>query len=456
MQTETPTEAEPTKVPRARLNHLASRKLAALGLATQAGSDGETLEGAWVFQLPLVHPIREVPIPGARFQVVGHDRVCFTEAPLAALGPITFFDVETRMVVEQRVNAALQRRWGVLEKMRERMRALKLEVGFEPDRLLIRGLLTAPRHTFELLGGAEGVRVWRVTPNGKKPFELPRQVALLSLEAYAAAADLEAQLVRAAPRWEQTYGSPDPKDAPLALPMVSAGNLTVAPVPAAGESLSIALLKRFGEGASVKSNCARLEVSQEFYLDGTRYTFSALHQGGTSFEGRLTGPGGDRWAERFDVTRFPGIENFVATELHVSAKTAAAPPVSLTPPLAQAPTAPPAAAVSSIPDHLRPRPGEVWLMSVLIEEERDGEVRYVCMDTDGKPYGATRLLKRPDFDSVFAQERGGYCLRIHIDSVLGEVAGYHQLDPARQPRGTPKSLALAILVSTFVPESAAY
>ena len=47
-------------------------------------------------------------------------------------------------------------------------------------------------------------------------------------------------------------------------------------------------------------------------------------------------------------------------------------------------------------------------MNVVVEEAGDEEVRYVGTDIDGRPYGAARVLKRPDFEAVFARERGGW------------------------------------------------
>jgi hypothetical protein len=78
------------------------------------------------------------------------------------------------------------------------------------------------------------------------------------------------------------------------------------------------------------------------------------------------------------------------------------------------------------------------------------------MDIDGRPYGAARVLKRADFEAVFAQEKGGWRLLIHIDQVADGNVVYRQLDRSRQPMGAPKKMAAAILLANFVPEAAAY
>ena len=77
-------------------------------------------------------------------------------------------------------------------------------------------------------------------------------------------------------------------------------------------------------------------------------------------------------------------------------------------------------------------------------------------DIDGRPYGAARVLKRPDFEAVFTQERGGWRLLLIIDQVVGDSVLYRQLDRQRQPLGAAKKMSTAILVANFVPEAAAY
>jgi hypothetical protein len=95
-------------------------------------------------------------------------------------------------------------------------------------------------------------------------------------------------------------------------------------------------------------------------------------------------------------------------------------------------------------------------MNVVVEDGGPDEVRYVGTDIDGKPYGAARVLKRPDFEAVFSQARGGWRLLIQIDQVQEGAVLYRQLDQARQPIGASRKMASAILVANFVPEAAAY
>ena len=168
---------------------------------------------------------------------------------------------------------------------------------------------------------------------------------------------------------------------------------------------------------------------------------------GTTFKGRLIGPGGDVWSDRFDLANFPGAERVAALALGAAAGG---------PGDALAGVEGARAAAGPVPPHLLPHAGEVWVMSVVVEQASGDEVRYVGTDIDGRPYGAARVLKRGEFEAVFAQEKGGWRLLVQIDQVQGEQVVYRQLDRQRQPIGSPRRLATAILAANFVPEEAAY
>ena len=176
---------------------------------------------------------------------------------------------------------------------------------------------------------------------------------------------------------------------------------------------------------------------------GTRYRFVAAREMGTRFRGRLIGPGGDVWSDRFELSDFPGTSRVVA--LALGAKEAPEPSAAAG-----------RGAAAEVPHHLQPHPAEVWVMNVVVEEARADEVRYVGTDIDGRPYGAARVLKRPDFEAVFTQERGGWRLLVQIDQVQEGNVIYRQLDSQRQPMGAPRKMSAAILVANFVPEASAY
>lgn len=427
------------KIPRERLNQIASRKLTALGVPVRLGADRETLEGELVFQGRVVHPATGQPIARARFVVGGHDHLRFVDAPLAALGEVNFYVHDRAAALEQALAQAMIARAAALQDVAARMRALRLEAALDPERLAVRAVLKTATHAFEILGGVEAVRVSRVAPVGGKPFEVAADFPPLLLSEFPSSTDLEVFLVTAVPRM-----AAGPRPAPAAAGATAQGAAVVA-TPPPRNALTLALLGEvFGADAILAPN-AMLEVVQEFVHGNTRYRFVATRELGTRFKGRLIGPSGDVWADRFELEHFPGTRKVVALAL------GAPEPEPDAIPAEQAPHA-----SGEIPSHLMPHPGEVWVMNVVVEEAGADEVRYVGTDIDGRPYGAARVLKRADFEAVFTQDRGGWRLLVQIDQVQEGNVIYRQLDRQRQPMGAPRKMSGAILVANFVPEAAAY
>ncbi len=417
-----------SKIPRERLNQIAARKLTALAVPVRLAADRETLEGELLFQGQVLHPASGAPIARAHFVVVGHDRLRFTEPPLSALDPIPFYDAERLSALEQRVVEELGRRAGLLQDLAARMRALGLEPGFDADRLALRAVAKTPAHAFELFAGPEGLRITRVAPVGGRPFEVPASFRRLDLARYHALGELEAELAQAAPELERLAG--ERRERVPAPP--GGGGLEATPPPRNALTLS-ALVERFGGDAMLAPNAA-VEVLREFEFGGTRYRFVATREVGTAFRARVIGPSGDLWDERFDLAAFPGTREVVAAALG-----------------AAQPAPQPGGAPARIAE---PHAGEIWVMNVVVEAQGPDEVRYVGTDIDGRPYGAARVLKRAEFEAVFASDRGGWRLLVLVDQVQEGSVIYRQLDRQRQPIGAPRKMASSILVANFVPEAA--
>jgi hypothetical protein len=426
------------KIPRERLNQIASRKLSALGIPVRLGADRETLEGDLALTR-VMHPATGQPIQRARFVVIGHDHLRFLDPPLAALGAIAFYEHERVPALEQAIVAALQKRAGGLQEVAARIRALRLEATVDPDRFAVRTVVKTATHAFEIFGTPEAVRVSRVAPVGGVPFEVSPDFPPLDLSSFPTGSDLELFLVHAAAGMTPT---PTRTPAPSSSGAAQGSALEATPPPRNALTLA-ALAEVFGQDAVLAPN-AMVELIQEFQHGGTRYRFVAAREMGTRFKGRLIGPNGDVWSDRFELADFPGTHRVVALALGVSSDDASA--------LGSADQG----AAEDVPSHLTPHPGEVWVMNVVVEEAGAEEVRYVGTDIDGRPYGAARVLKKSDFEAVFTKERGGWRLLIQIDQVQDGHVLYRQLDPQRQPIGAPRKMSAAILVANFVPEAAAY
>ncbi len=427
------------KIPRERLNQIASRKLSALGVPVRLAADRETLEGELAFQR-LPHPATGQPITRARFAVVGHDQLRFLDAPLAALGEMSFYEHERVAALEQAIAAALAQRAAGLHEIELRLRALHLDAAVDPDRLAVRAIVKTQSHAFELLGGPEGVRVSRVAPVGGQPFEVPIDFPPLAIGELHSAAEVETYLADGVSRMRPAPEEPRPAASPTSTGAVEA-------TPPSRNALTLAdLVRAFGDDAVLAPNAA-VELIQEFQHGGTRYRFVASREMGTRFKGRLIGPSGDVWAERFDLARFPGTHRVVAVALEAPEAVELPSPVD---------AAAEGGGSAELPQHLLPHPGEIWVMNVVIEEAGQDEVRYVGTDIDGRPYGAARILKRSDFEAVFNHEQGTWRLLVQVDQVQEGNVIYRQLDRSRQPVGAPRRMAAAILVANFVPEAAAY
>ncbi|HET9598423.1 MAG TPA: hypothetical protein VFP65_22735 [Anaeromyxobacteraceae bacterium] len=434
-----------SKIPRERLNGIAGRKLAALGIPVRLGADRETLEGDLAFASPVVNPLTGAPVPRARFQVVGHDHLRFLDPPLSALKPVLFYDVERSGAIEVRVAHGLQQRAALLQDLAARFRALRLEPGLDAERLLARTVVNTATHAFELLGGPEGVRVSRVAVVGGQPFDVPPEFPGVNLEEHASRTDLELWLDGLAPEMQAAARR---RARPDAAREAAAARIEVTSPPR--NALTLAqIVSAFGPDAVMAPN-APVEVFQEVQWAGTRYRFVATRELGTTFRGRLIGPSGDVWSDRFDLSRFPGTMKVIAAALGGSADDTMPAGAAGSPQSAPGAVAPPA-----VPQHLLPRPGEVWVMNVVVEQSGD-EVRYVGTDIDGRPYGAARVLKRADFEAVFSHDRGGWRLLVVIDQVAEGGVVYRQLDAQRQPIGGPRRMSASILVANFIPEAAAF
>jgi len=432
-----------SKIPRERLNQIAGRKLSALGIPVRLGADRETLEGDLAFATRVVHPLTAQPIARARFVVVGHDHLRFADPPLSALSPVLFYDLDRTGELEARVTEQLQRRATLLGELATRMRALRMEAVLEPERLLVRSVVKTAGQAFEILGGPEGVRVSRVAPVGGKPFEVPLTFPPIKLEQHASLVDLELWLDHAV---GQMQGGSRAEGARSAATPDTA-HVDVTPPPRNALTLG-QLAQAFGAEAVVAPN-APFEVFQEFQHAGTRYRFVATRDMGALFKGRLIGPSGDVWSDRFDLARFPGTQGLVAAALGGPSAAGTAQPAAVS--VSGAEPAP-----EQVPDHLMPRAGEVWVMNVVVEQSGGDEVRYVGTDIDGRPYGAARVLKRSEFEAVFSSDRGGWRLLILVDQVKEGSVLYRQLDPQRHPMGAPRRMATSVLVANFVPEAAAF
>jgi len=409
-----------------RLNQIAGKKLSALGVQVRLAADRRLLEGELLFKTAQVlYPGTEQPIPRARFMVRGHDHLRFNEPPLSALGDVLFYDLDTPTALEERLGQKLRQRMQELERAAAELKRLRLPYKLDSQRLGLRTVVKTAQFSFELVAFPTEARVVRVEPSSGPGFDVAQEHAALRLADFRLLVDLELFLSTDVDRMLRP-----PTVTPHTVPAVK-----VEPLPPQAGQLTLGMLVQRLGADTVLSPTSKLELFQDFLVGATRYRLSLVREDGVVFRASLSDGVEEQRTERVDASKSLGATKLVAGWLQ---------------PLGASPTPEPA---SSVLAHPMPTPGEVWVMNVLIEEDAADEIRYVCIDTDGKPYGASRILRRQDFESAFVRHlRGGWRLLIQIDDVEAENVVYRQLDGHRQPRGQARKLAVAVLVATFLPE----
>jgi hypothetical protein len=431
------------KISQERLSQIAERKLKLLQLSHRADSQGR-LEG----ELPLTpgrvtHPATGAAITQVTFQVVGHDRLRFTQGPFSGLEPVPYYDVDSLASLETRVLQLLQLRVVRLRDLDARLKPLGLVSKLDVDALRLRSAVKGPEVDYELSAGPEGLRVTRLLPHAGNPVLVPEHVPPIVLEEINSPTDLTFHLES---RSDLKALITQPAAPAPAAPRAGTAPTGLKALPPPPGALLLAAVARLADAGV---HLVGGELVEELEAGGKRYRFTAQHESGSVFNGKLVGPTGERWNEKFDLARFPGILPFVRSFLGVSAET---------PPAPSPPTAPAQAAVPSepLPPHLTPQPGENWVMNVLVERDDGQEVRYVCTDVDGHPYGAARILKKSDFTGVFSPSGAGWRLRIHILKVEPDGVSYQQVNPQGEVSPNVKKIPPSTFASSFLPEAADY
>ena len=116
-----------------------------------------------------------------------------------------------------------------------------------------------------------------------------------------------------------------------------------------------------------------------------------------------------------------------------------------------------ASAYEEVLGYQQPVAGEVWMMTVLIEQEAGEEIRYVGVNVDGQPYGAPRVLPRDVFMNMFVETGCGiFSLLVEVLDVKSGKVAYDRLDSERQPTSQPTASSAAAFLANFCPEAASY
>lgn len=273
-------------------------RLQELGFNVVGGDDSAEITAELL--LPLVNPLTRRFIDAVAFAALPDGRLVTVFPPeLIGLAPLSLTGVERLADFEAQLHLAWDDAVLQLQRRSAELQALGVEPQVEPNTLTLTATVATP--SLRLRIGADKLGQFRVVEarRGEDAVPLPADPRFeLSefREGQALAAYLEAML---------TEGAGPQTRAPAAAPAPAIRALTL------GE-----LLAAFGDDAMVPQKTA-VEVVIDLRVEGQKYRFAASRVAGETFRGLLAGPRGKVWADRFELSEFPGVTALVASELGV-------------------------------------------------------------------------------------------------------------------------------------------
>lgn len=273
-------------------------RLQELGFNVVGGDDSAEITAELL--LPLVNPLTRKFIDQVAFAALPDGRLV-TVAPIEVVGltPFSLAGVERFGDFEAQLHLAWDDAVLQLQRRSAELQALGVEPQVEPNTLTLTATVDTP--TLRLRIGSDKLGQFRVIEarRGEEGVSLPVDPRFELSEfrdGQALAAYLEAMLTEGA--------APQPR-APVAVAVPAQRALTL------GE-----LLAAFGEDAMVPQKTA-VEIVIDLRVEGQRYRFAASRVAGETFRGLLAGPRGKVWADRFELSEFPGVTALAASELGV-------------------------------------------------------------------------------------------------------------------------------------------
>jgi hypothetical protein len=435
------------RIPKERLNQIARRKLLALGIQNRPANDGQSLEGEIAILPPakLVNPCNQQDIAKIQFIVEGHDCLRMISPPaLSRMTPVQFYDFDNLAALIEQLQVVLNRRAAAVQILGKQVQQYGLQASLDADQMAVIASIELDIMSSVILEGDErGLFAARVEPRSSNIPSVALGNVPIDLAEFPDKVDLEIHLSHLIEDAQKNQAAKT-----VRLPLASHK------APSAGDSsegslqgISIEqLTKAFGPGAVISTG---LTVSKDLQVGDQQIRFTARHQQGNTFSGRMNSSGGTSWKDDFDLDSFPGVEDFVAGKMGTPKVSAVTEPAAVP---GQTGTE-----EELVFGYQLPVPGEVWVMNLLVEDESDTEIRYVGIDIDGQPYGAPRVLSKEIFLKTFAKVcSGSYRMLVSVTGVeLGKVS-YERLDSDRNQIPKQITCRLAPFVANFVPESAAY
>ncbi len=265
-----------------------------LGLSVE-NRDG-VLEAQVEIDPVLWNPVSKKPIPSVRFQVVGERLIPIDPPELVGVTPISLAHLSASSKVDELVVKAFNDHCAHVVRRSAELSSLGLSPKVDPATLQLTTEVVNGEFSFMIGTDRNGVfRVVRAaregvdfTVPGNQSFELNEFKEKAALEAYLGALFAE-------------QGGPSRE---VAFPPLEG-------------SIPFDVLARAFDGAVLPPR-STFEVLAELEVEGQPYRFAAARVTGQTFRGLLAGPQGKVWAERFELSDFPGVKKLVAGLLEVS------------------------------------------------------------------------------------------------------------------------------------------
>ncbi len=271
-------------------------RLEALGLTVRAGADGDEAELELSSQL--MNPITRGFFDKVQFTSVGDRLVVIGPPELVGIAPLHLTGIEKASALEQQVSDAYTEHILQLQRRSKQLQSIGLQPRVDPKNLILMAEVEAERFTFTI--GADRRGNFRLLKARRDGADLPvaegQGFELSEFREPAALAGYLAAL----------FGEVLP----------SGGTRRATSSAQALRHADVA--EAFGEAALIPPTSA-IEVVVTIKVNDETYRFAAARVAGSTFRGLLAGPKGKVWAERFELSAFPGVKTLVSEALGVSA-----------------------------------------------------------------------------------------------------------------------------------------
>ena len=261
-----------------------------------------------------VNPLTRQFIAKAQFTVLGDRLITIYPAELVGMPPINLSHVSKGAALEDIIVKSLNEAMLHVQRRSEQLTALGLSPRVDPTSLQLSAELEVDLWRFSIGTDRLGnFRVTRASNDGVEMttssahgFELSEFRERGALENYLVAMFGETRPPTKTPRPSRSLRDADVDTEPMS---------NAAPPPDVPLYFKD-IVAAFGPGASVPGRSA-VEVLIELKVGNEEYRFAAARVTGRSFRGLLAGANGKLWAERFELSEFPGIKQLLAKILGV-------------------------------------------------------------------------------------------------------------------------------------------